>query len=171
MAIDVRPAFAADVGRLEAAFEREAWPRAPGQLERYFAEQAAGLRLLVVAELEGEPAGYLNLVWDADHPPFRRERVPEIQDLNVLPSHRRRGVATRMLDLAEGRAAERSPRVGLGVGVYADYGPAHLLYSRRGYLLDGTALVLHGRPIVGGEAVVADDSLVLHMVKEVGGDR
>ncbi len=39
-----------------------------------------------------------------------------------------------LMDAAEARAAERSAIVGLGVGLYADYGSAQRMYARRGYL-------------------------------------
>ena len=43
------------------------------------------------------------------------------------------------MDEAEKHASARSRRVGLGVGIYTAYGPAHLLYARRGYLPDSPA--------------------------------
>ena len=71
------------------------------------------------------------------------------------------------MDAAEEHAASRSDRVGLGVGIYAAYGPAHLLYARRGYLPDGVGATAGGRILEGGETVPVDDSLVLHLVKEL----
>ncbi len=46
-----------------------------------------------------------------------------------------------MLDTAEALIAERATAAGLGCGLYADYGPALLLYLKRGYLPDGRGVV------------------------------
>lgn len=163
----IRLADESDLAALEAACAAEGAPRPREQLERYLAEQRAGLRLFLVAHARGAVAGYLTLAWQADYIPFRREGVPEIQDLFVLPSLRRAGVATRLLDEAERHASTRSGRVGLGVGIYAAYGPAHLLYARRGYLPDAAGATAGGRALEGGETVSVDDSLVLHLVKDL----
>lgn len=161
----VRLAGERDLCALEVACRREGAPRAPEQLQRYLAEQDAGLRLFLVSELRHDPAGYLTLSWDADYPPFRRDRIPEIQDLFVLPSCRRAGVATRLIEVAEEYAAARSDRLGLAVGLYEAYGPAHRLYAARGFLPDGTGATSGGRALLGGETVAVDDTLVLHLVK------
>ena len=104
-----------------------------------------------------------------DHLPFREQGIPEIQDFNVLPGFRTRGIGSRLLDAAEQLVAERSSVVGIGVGLYADYGAAQRLYVRRGYLPDGRGVSYCGRPILGGETVVADDDLVLHFTKRLDG--
>jgi GNAT superfamily N-acetyltransferase len=157
----IRLADEADLDALEEA------GRSREQLERYLAEQRAGLRLVLIALAEDAAAGYLTLAWQADYPPFRREGIPEIQDLYVLPARRRAGIASLLMDAAEEHAATRSARVGLGVGIYAAYGPAHVLYARRGYLPDGAGATASGRTLEGGEVVSADDSLVLHLVKRL----
>lgn len=163
----VRLAGAGDLAPLLSAFENAGWPRSPEQLERYLREQAEGLRLLLVAHESGAPAGYLTLEWEADYPPFRRDGIPEVQDLSVVPTRRRRGVATRLLDEAESRAAERASRIGLSVGLYAAYGPAQRLYALRGYHPDGAGATSHHRRLHGGETIPVDDSLSLHLVKQL----
>jgi len=44
------------------------------------------------------------------------------------------------MDQAEQIIAERSDIVGIGVGLYADYGTAQRMYARRGYVPDGHGL-------------------------------
>jgi GNAT superfamily N-acetyltransferase len=161
----VRLAGEEDVQVLWEACAREGAPRPPEPLQRYLDEQRAGLRLFLVALADRAVAGYLTVSWEADYPPFRRDGVPEIHDLYVLPSFRRAGVATRLMDAAEEHAARRSDRLGLGVGLYQAYGPAQRLYVQRGYLPDGAGATTGGRPLLGGESVSVDDSLVLHLVK------
>ena len=161
----VRLAGEEDLEPLGAACAKEGAPRPPEQLERYLSEQRAGLRLFLLALRVGAPAGYLTVSWEADHPPFRREEIPEIHDLYVLPSARRAGIATLLLDEAEAHAARRSDFLGLAVGLYSAYGPAHRLYAERGYLPDATGATAGGRTLLGGETVSVDDTLVLHLLK------
>jgi GNAT superfamily N-acetyltransferase len=123
--------------------------------------------VVLVALRGAEVRGYGTVVWEPDYPPFREDGVPEIQDLNVLPAFRRGGIATRILDEAERLIGERSPVVGIGVGLYADYGPAQRLYVLRGYVPDGRGMSHNGRFILGGEGVVADDDLALYLRKHL----
>src|SRR5690349_14973548 len=84
--------------------------RGPAELfGRYLAEQAAGDRVVVVAEAQGRPVGYLGVLWRSDYQPFRAGGIPEIVDLNVQPRHRRQGLGTALLDAAEATVASRMP--------------------------------------------------------------
>lgn len=163
--VEIRTLAAGDVDALASAFE--AWPKPRRLFERYLAEQRGGRRVVLVAWCEARVCGYASVVWHPDHPPFREHGIPEIQDLNVLPAFRRRGAGSRLLDAAEELASSRSPAVGIGVGVYADYGAAQRLYVRRGYVPDGCGATHRGRPVLGGETVVADDDLVIHLTKRL----
>jgi GNAT superfamily N-acetyltransferase len=169
--IAIRPLESADVDALAEAFA--SWPKPRAHFERYAAEHAAGLRVVLVARRGEEVCGYGVIVWRPDYPPFRESGIPEIQDLNVLPGFRGEGIATGLLDAAEALAATRSPVVGIGVGLYADYGPAQRLYAVRGYLPDARGASWRDRPVRGGEPVIADDDLVIHLTKSlrVGGDQ
>ena len=126
------------------------------QYERYFAEQEADRRPVLVAWLGSEVVGYVTVVWKPHYSPF-----PEIQDLNVVPEFRRRGVATALVDAAEALIATRSDIVGIGVGMSADYGPAQRMYVLRGYVPDGKGLTYGDRTLARGDTVIVDDDLVL----------
>ncbi len=54
--------------------------------------------------------------------------------------------------------------VGLGVGLYSDYGAAQRIYVRRGYLPDGAHHVRQ-RTIEPGSQVAIDDDATLMMVR------
>jgi GNAT superfamily N-acetyltransferase len=166
--VRIRPLQAGDVESIVSAFAAAGWPKPRAQYERYLAEQAEGLRAVRVAFADGEVCGYGTVVWRPKYPPFREAGIPEIQDLNVLPRFRRRGIASRLLDEAEWIVAERSPVVGIGVGLYADYGPAQRLYVLRGYVPDARGISWQRRVVLGGETVVADDDLVLYLTKRLG---
>lgn len=161
--VEVRRLAAGDVEPIVSAFAAAGWPKPRQQYERYLAEQSAGRRVVLVAFRGDQVCGYVTVVSESEYPPFRAERIPEINDLNVLPGFRRRGIAGRLLDEAERLAEARSPVVGIGVGMYADYGAAQRLYVRRGYVPDGHGISYRGRIVRGGESVVADDDLVLYL--------
>ena len=69
------------------------------------------------------------------------------------------------MDEAERRVAEGSSVVGLGVGLYADYGTAQRMYVRRGYLPDGAGVVLGGVSVPPGTLIRLDDDPVLMFTK------
>jgi ribosomal protein S18 acetylase RimI-like enzyme len=163
--VEIRRLEARDVDALAAAFE--SWPKPRALFERYLAEQADGAREVIVAVGETALCGYATVVWEPGYSLFRENQIPEIQDLNVLPAFRQRGIATRLLDTAEALIALRSPVAGIGVGLYADYGAAQRLYVKRGYLPDGRGASYADRIVLGGETVVADDDLVLHFTKRL----
>lgn len=161
--IAIRPLEPGDVDALAEAFA--SWPKSRAVFEWYAAEHAAEHRVVLVARCGEQVCGYGTVAWRPDYPPFRENGIPEIQDLNVLPAFRRRGIATRLMDAAEAQVATRSPVVGIGVGLYDDYGPAQRLYVGRGYVPDGRGASWRDRPVAGGETVVADDDLVIHLTK------
>ena len=164
----IRPLESKDVAPMAAAFTAIGWNKPASKYERYLKEQSNGERVTLVAFVRDQFAGYLNVVWQPSYAPFRESGIPEIQDFNVLPQFRRKGIGTQLMDRAEQLAAERSPVVGIGVGLTADYAPAHRLYVLRGYVPDGHGIVTHNRFPEYGEAVPVDDDLVLHFTKQFG---
>jgi GNAT superfamily N-acetyltransferase len=162
----VRPLTEADPEPIARAFAAAGWPgKAVHQYHRYLREQAAGVRAVRVASVDGRFAGCLTVCWVSAYPPFRAAGIPEIQDLNVLPQFRRRGIGWALMDAAEALIAERSDTAGIGVGLYADYAAAHLMYLRRGYRPDGRGAVYGGVPVEPGATVRVDDDLTLMMTR------
>jgi len=107
----------------------------------YLAQQEEGRRLAWVAEWDGELAGYVTLLWTSAYSPFADRQVPEVADLAVLPGRRRQGIGSALLGTAESAASARSTVVGIGVGLYSDYGAVQRIYARRGYLPDGRGIM------------------------------
>jgi GNAT superfamily N-acetyltransferase len=167
LSLHVRRLEAGDIDPIVSAFAAAGWPKPRQQYERYLREQAEDRRVVLVAYQGAEFAGYGTLAWEPSYPLFAAERIPEIQDLNVLPRFRRRGIATRLLDEAERLAGGRSPVVGIGFGLYADYGAAQRLYVLRGYVPDGHGISCRDRIVQGGESVVVDDDLALRLRKRL----
>jgi GNAT superfamily N-acetyltransferase len=150
-----------DAPHLVEAFADHGWRKPLDLFIRYAAEQRRGLRLCYVAESADSLAGYCTLLWESKYEPFRTAGIPEITDLNVLPPHRGHGVGNALLDVIETGARERSQAVGLGVGLYADYGAAQRIYARRGYVPDGKGVMYRNRPVPPGCTVRLDDDAAL----------
>lgn len=158
-----------DLAPIAGAFAALGWNKPLSQYEGYLQEQEAAQRDVLVAFIANTFVGYLTICWSSDYPSFREAQIPEIVDFNVLPVFRRKGIGTRLMDTAEGRVAQVSPVVGIGVGMTADYGSAQRLYIRRGYLPDGRGLMKAGQPVQYGELVVVNDALCLYFTKQFSG--
>jgi hypothetical protein len=77
-------------------------------------------------------------------------------------------LGTRIIHALEERArAAGRVRVGIGVGLYQDYGAAQRLYSRLGYVLDGTGVSYKNAAVAPGSQVTVDDDLVIWMLREL----
>ena len=168
-ALDIRSLRRADARALSAAFAAIGWTKPAEQFVRYAAEAENGTRTSWVATVNGEMAGYVTLLWDSDYPGIAGLGIPEIRDLNVLPQFRRRGIASALLDRAEGAAARRSAVVAIGVGLHPGYNAAQVLYVKGGYIPDGLGVTYGDRFVQEGESLPFDDSLVLHFTKELKG--
>lgn len=150
---------------ISTAFTDTGWDKPPALYRHYLAQQEEGRRLAWVAEWHGEMAGYVTLLWTSAYGPFAERQIPEVSDLAVLPKHRRQGVGNALLDAAESAASERSPVVGLGVGLYVDYGSAQRIYARRGYLPDGRGIMYRNQPVEPGAVVRIDDDATLMLTR------
>jgi GNAT superfamily N-acetyltransferase len=167
--LEIRPLTAADVVEIAEAFAAHGWPgKTVRQYRGYLDDQAAGTRAVLIAAVAGRFAGYATVAWRTGYLPFREAGIPEIQDLNVLPQYRRRGVGSAIMDAAEALVRARSEIAGIGVGLYADYAAAHLMYLRRGYLPDGRGLAYRAATVAPGARVRVDDDLALMMTRRVG---
>ena len=167
MKLTIRDLCQEDPAQISAAFDQIGWNKPAAQYDGYLSEQAEGERHVLVAVAGGLFAGYLTVKWKPEYPSFADAGIPEIQDLNVLPRYRRRGIATALMDGAEALVRERSSTVGIGVGMYPDYGNAQRLYVLRGYVPDGCGLTYNCRVLATMESTVNDDDLVLYFTKRL----
>jgi ribosomal protein S18 acetylase RimI-like enzyme len=163
----IRELIDADCVVISRAFAAQGWRKPASQYQSYLHESRQGKRAVLIAEYDGEFAGYVTIVWDSDYLPFKETGVPEIADFNVLIKYRRKGVGTALMDEAERRIAQRSAVAGIGVGLTADYGAAQILYAKRGYAPDGRGVHSGGRQLSYGDQVSIDDDLVLYLTKVV----
>jgi len=156
-----------DAPVISSAFTEIGWNKPESLYLRYHREQEEEKRIVFVAFVNEEFAGYGNIDWESDYPPFREKQIPEIQDLNVLPKFRRRGIATAVMDKAEAMISERSNTVGIGVGLYSDYGAAQRMYVLRGYVPDGCGITYENKHVSGGQRVPVNDGLILWSTKHL----
>ena len=162
---------ASDIPIIVDAFGRANWPKPAAIFETYLQEQLTGARLVWVAYVNDQFAGYVTLNWQSQYESFAAARIPEIMDLNVLPPFRKVGVGSMLLDIAEKEAATKSEVVGIGVGLYAGedggYGSAQRLYVKRGYIPDGQGVTYNYQPTIPGNSYPLDDDLVLWFTKKL----
>ena len=161
-----RDARADEVDHIDTTFKEMGWSKPAGYFADIVRAAAKGdLRFLIALSEEGRYVGHLKIIWQPTYPYFRENNIPEIQDLNVLPAYRRQGVATQLVAMAEEIVAKQYARIGIGFGLYADYGAAQRMYVQRDYVPIGDGAASHDKPIVKGRTVPVDDELVLYMVK------
>lgn len=163
----LRPLSRQDAERLSAAFAAIGWSKPVSTFERYAEEQERGTRWLAVAELPDALAGYVTVAWSARDPVLRAAGIPEIEDLNVLPAFRGRGIGSSLMDAAEAEIARRADTAGLRVGLHSGYGRAQRLYVRRGYLPDGAGAVIEGEVVSEGAQIALDDEVTLRLTKRL----
>src|SRR5262245_62731284 len=167
--LTTRPLSGEDAQTISAAFRSMGWTKPVGLYQRYLHEATMGRRWIRVGSIDRAFAGYVTVITESGYEPFRTAGIPEIQDLNVLPAYRRRGIAGRLLDECEAWIAERSETAGIGVGLHPGYNAAQRLYVKRGYVPDGRGVTSHGRYVKEGELIAFDDGLALWLTKPLGG--
>jgi predicted GNAT family acetyltransferase len=123
-----------------------------------------GHQTYLVAWEDGAPVGHAHVAWSGG-----KLGVPEIQDVFVVPEHRRRGIATELAAAAERMAAARGhERISLGHSVANE--DARRLYERVGYRDAGLdPEPVHGTVLMRGRPVVVDDTLI-YLVKDLAVD-
>ncbi len=133
---------------------------------RYFEEQAKGIRLSFIIEAEGEMVGYGHLLLHSDYSPFMNSQIPEIHDVWVFENHRNKGFGTSLLSHLEQVAKKRGfSKIGMGVGLYKDYGSAQKLYYQLDYKPDGNGITYKYKQVIPGQMYPVDDDLLLWLTK------
>jgi len=163
-----RSAIQSDIDSILAQFAaqndnkpREIW-------NTYLREQENRERFVILAEADGEIAGYVTLLPKAkDAVPYLEKSIPEIKDFHVFKKFQRRGIGTVLMDRVEAVAAEIADAVCLGVGLHSGYGTAQRMYVKRGYIFDGSGIWDGSAPAKPYGMVLNGDDLVLFMSKKL----
>lgn len=166
--LSIRGLKLADAPIMAAGFASQGWHKPAAQFESYFQESVEQKRAVLVAELDGDIAGYVTVVWESDYPPFWAAGIPEIVDLNVLERYQHRGIGTALIRAAEERIAIRSPTAGIGVGLMHDYGQAQRLYVKLGYVPDGRGIFARGRWLEEGDTLTLGHDVALYLTRNIG---
>ena len=69
--------------------------------------------------------------------------------------------------LEEAARAGNHKQLGIGVGLYKDYGQAQKLYVQMGYTPDGMGVTYKYQPVVPGKSYFVDDDLVIWLKKDL----
>ena len=131
------------------------------------AEHVAGECVFLVAELGDQVVGHVTVRWRSAYPYFRDNGIPEIHDLNVVEKHRRRGIASRLVDEAEHRIRRVADFAGIGFGLPPGYRAAQSMYIRRGYVPDGQGVYWKDHYPPEMAHVVLDEDLVLYLTRRL----
>lgn len=135
---------------------------------RYLDEQQKDTRMARIVEQRGEIVGYGHLLHSSEYPHFNRNQIPEINDVWVYEKNRRQGIATALITHLEQLAKQEGyTEVGIGVGLYQDYGAAQQLYFRLGYEPDGKGITYKHAAVIPGETYPIDDDLILWLAKHL----
>ena len=162
----IRNLCANDIPIIVKSFEESGWTEKPSSIfEKYIEEQNRNERVCWVAFLNNKFAGYVTLTWHSQYKYFSQDKVPEISDLNVLPAFRRFGIGSALINECEKKAASKSEMIGIGVGLYPDYGEAQRLYIKRGYIPDGRGATYNYQPVIPGCQYTVDDDFILWFTK------
>ncbi len=132
----------------------------------YYREQQTGIRTVGIVEQDGKLLGYGSLLLKSQYPYLAG--LPEIHDVWIYEEYRKRGIGSQLIDWLEKLAKEKGYKeVGIGVGLYADYGSAQKLYIRLGYIPDGRGISYKYQSTIPGESYPLDDDLILWLKKDL----
>lgn len=134
--------------------------------KRYFEEHQNNLRTVAVLKVGDEILGYGNLIYKSEYPFF--DDVPEISDLWIQEKHRGVGFGTALIRWFEALARDKGYKeIGIGVGLYADYGAAQKLYVKLGYVPDGNGITYQYKGVCPGTSYPLDDEFILWLKKSL----
>ena len=157
-----------DIAVIVDGFKESGWQIKPASIfKQYLDDGQQDKWICLVASVDSEFAGYVTLKWQSDYKNFADDNIPEISDLNVLPSFRNKGIGSALIETCEKYAAKKSNIVGIGVGLYPDYGSAQRLYIKCGYLPDGHGATYNYECVTPGKEYPLDDDLVLWFTKKL----
>jgi ribosomal protein S18 acetylase RimI-like enzyme len=135
-----------------------------GYFERCFEEKYD----IFIAEYKSAIAGFCILNFTPLYSFYKKMNFPELQDLNVIPECRQKGIATELVKHCEAITAERGKLgVGISVGLTKDYGPAQRMYVKMGYVPDGFGVTYDRLSVPPMTMQRVDDNLCLMMCKEL----
>lgn len=124
--------------------------------------------IILIASTEGQDVGFTILNFTPKYALYKKLDIPEIQDLNVIPDARQKGIATTIVNKCEEMAeAAGKTQIGISVPLNKSYGPAQRLYIKLGYMPDGNGITYDREPVSESQRYSPDDDLCLMMLKDL----
>ena len=145
----------------------QGWNQTTEKYLTRIADNASGRSVGLVAEYRGQVAGYVNVYINSAWGPFGGSGMCEIVDFGVLEKFRRRGIGSKLMDVAEEIAAGYNDSVYLGVGLHSGYGSAQRMYVKRGYIPDGGGAYYNDESATPYASYPLDDGLILYLSKKL----
>ena len=166
----IRPMHAHDISKIVSRYSFP-WstPEKTQQIwDTYYHEQQEGTRTVAILEENSEILGYGSLLRKSECPFFASTNIPEVNAIWIDENRRRQGLGKALIKWIENLALQEGfNQIGIGVGLYRDYGPAQKLYFQLGYTPDGNGITYKGQPAVPGQNYPLDDDLLLWLVKDL----
>jgi GNAT superfamily N-acetyltransferase len=136
--------------------------------KNYFQEHQRHLRTVCIIEKQNEIVGYGNLLRSPEYPHFKNNNIPEINAIWIDEQSRRQNLGTMLIKHFEEMATDDGYQtIGIGVGLYQDYGPAQRLYQKLAYRFDGNGITYKCQPVIPGESYCVDDDLIIWLTKSL----
>lgn len=88
-------------------------------------------------------------------------------DLMVFPEYRNKGIASKLMDVAEKEATRFNNKIYLEVCLNIEYGPAQRMYAKQGYIPDGKGVYYESKICPTDAECKNDDELTLCLTKEL----
>ncbi|MAZ76443.1 MAG: GNAT family N-acetyltransferase [Micavibrio sp.] len=124
--------------------------------------------IILIASREDQDVGFTILNFSPKYALYKKLDIPEIQDLNVIPDARQKGIATTIVNKCEEMAeAAGKSQIGISVPLNKSYGPAQRLYIKLGYMPDGNGITYDREPVKKNCHYAPDDDLCLMMLKDL----
>jgi GNAT superfamily N-acetyltransferase len=134
--------------------------------EQWFGEQQEGTRTVCIIEGRSQFLGYGSLLRASEYPFFRKNDIPEVNAIWIDEPFRRQGLGRKLIEHLEDMALhEGYQTIGIGAGLYKDYGPAQKLYFKMGYQPDGNGITYKGNWVTPGAQHPIDDDLLIWYTK------
>ncbi|MES2729857.1 MAG: GNAT family N-acetyltransferase [Pseudomonadota bacterium] len=125
-------------------------------------------KIFIAQTATGTPIGQVHLNFAPQYVMFQRLKIPEIQDLLTVPTHRRHGIGVALINACEDAArAAGASDIGISFGLDASFGAAQRLYIRHGYVPDGAGVMYDRKAVPVGAMKPLDDLFCLMLTKDL----
>lgn len=158
----IRDMEEADSQILYDEYIAQGWRKDVSQELTSLKDQAEGKCIALLAVYQGHPAGAVYVYMTVPNGPFQEDGYPSIAAFGVLKKYQKKGIGTRLLDVAEQIAGQYADKVCLSVGLRELNGGTHMVYQDRGYIW------YHSSPCPElYTECVTDDDLTFYMYKDL----